>query len=180
MYKISKSFDFCYGHRVYSQNVNTKYSIDDENPCRRIHGHQGNVTVELRALSLDHRGFVIDFKELTFLKKFINDNLDHRFILSFEDPNFSHLAVGHSPEDVKEIAYPIEVLDGVIAGYRAPEIENDSFVFVDFNPTSENLAEWIYSTVECVLNKSPFKCRMESVIWSETPKTQAIFTGYID
>jgi len=176
MFKISKSFDFCYGHRVYSQNVNTKYAIDDDNPCRRIHGHQGNITIEMEAFSLDERGFVIDFKELTFVKKFINDNLDHRFILSFEDPKFHHLTNGHSPEDIQKMAYPIELLDGVIMGHRAPEIEQDSFVFVDFNPTSEKLAEWIFNGVDCVLNKSPFNCHVKTVTWSETPKTQAVYS----
>jgi len=177
MFKISKSFDFCYGHRVYSQNVNTKYAIEDDNPCRRIHGHQGNVTIEMETNQLDGRGFVIDFKELTFVKKFINDNLDHRFILSYDDPNFAHLAVGHSPSDIAEIAYPIELLDDVVMGYRATDIEQDSFVFVDFNPTSENLAKWIYDGVKSVIGKSPFWCSVKSVTWSETPKTQAVYTG---
>jgi len=177
MFKISKSFDFCYGHRVYSQNVNTKYAIEDDNPCRRIHGHQGNVTIEMSAKSLDDRGFVIDFKELTFVKKFINDNLDHRFILSYDDPKFSHLATGHSPDDVKGIARPILLLNATCMGWRCESIEQDSFVFVNFNPTSENLARWIYHGVRDILDTSPFKCNIESVTWSETPKTQAIYSG---
>lgn len=176
MNHISKSFDFCYGHRVYSQNCNIKYSIEDDNPCRRIHGHQGKVTINMSSESLDNRGFVIDFKELTFIKKFINDNLDHRFILSYSDPRFEQLTAGVSTEQVTFKSKPIILLDDVIMGWRCELIENDSFVFVNFNPTSENLAKWIYEGVDKVLEKSPFKCDIDSVIWSETPKTQAIYS----
>jgi len=174
--KISKSFDFCYGHRVYSQNCNVKYSIEDDNPCRRIHGHQGKVTISMSAESLDHRGFVIDFKELTFIKKFINGNLDHRFILSYSDPRFEQLTAGISAERVRLKSIPVTLLDGVVMGWRYKSIENDSFIFVNFNPTSENLAKWIYEGVDKVLAESPFECHIDEVIWSETPKTQAIYS----
>jgi len=177
MFQISKSFDFCYGHRVYSQNVNTKYAIEDDNPCRRIHGHQGNVTVEMESLEVDNRGFVIDFKELSFIKKFINDNLDHRFILSFDDPRFVSLTGGYDIGRVHQLVSPIILLDDEVMGYRCKEIEQDSFVFVDFNPTSENLAKWIFESVKRVLDNSPFECQLKQVVWSETPKTQAVYSN---
>jgi len=176
MFKINKSFDFCYGHRVYSQDVNTKYAIEDDNPCRRIHGHQGKVTIEMESSSLDSRGFVIDFKELTFVKKFINNNLDHRFILSYEDPNFMSITGGYDTGRVEQLASPIILLDDTIMGYRCSEIEQDSFIFVDFNPTSENLAKWIYDGVFDVIFESPFKCYIKAVTWSETPKTGAVYS----
>jgi len=178
MYTIGKSFDFCYGHRVYSQSVNIKYSIDDANPCRRIHGHQGNVSIVIESERLDTRGFVIDFKELTFIKKFINDNLDHRFILSYDDPRFEQLACT-DVESVKKECSPITLIDDIIMGWRNHRIELDSFVFVNFNPTSEALAEWIYNGVQKAINRSPFKCNVKEVIWSETPKTKAIYNGTV-
>jgi len=176
MYAISKKFDFCYGHRVYTQDCNVKYALEDSNPCKRIHGHQGTVSAIIESDQLDYRGFVIDFKELSFIKKFINDNLDHRFILSFEDPGFENLT--QLPVNViKSEAYPVELLDNIIMGWRHTEVEQDSFVFVDFNPTSENLARWIFKGIEDVIAKSPFKCNVKEVCWSETPKTHAIYTG---
>jgi len=176
LYTISKTFELAYGHRVYSQKCDKKYSIDDDNPCRRLHGHQGQVTATIESESLDGRGFVIDFKELTFIKKFINDNLDHRFILSYDDPRFENLACA-TVDEIKEKAQPIILLDGVIMGWRCKDVELDSFVFVNFNPTSEALAEWIYRGIVSVLDLSSFECDLKEVIWSETPKTKAIYRG---
>jgi len=156
--------------------VNTKYAIEDDNPCRRIHGHQGNITIIVESNNLDNRDFVIDFKELTFIKKFINDNLDHRFILSYEDPRFEQLACC-SVSDVKRQSTPVVILDEISMCWRCKDIELDSFVFVDFNPTSERLAQWIYDGVEKCIDESPFNCKVKEVIWSETPKTKAVYRG---
>ena len=40
MWEISKKFDFCYG-RVWSQSLNTEFSLDGCLMCRHLHGHQG-------------------------------------------------------------------------------------------------------------------------------------------
>ena len=40
-WKISKEFEFCYGHRVWSQTLNTEFSLDGCLKCRHLHGHQG-------------------------------------------------------------------------------------------------------------------------------------------
>ena len=181
MFNISKSFDFCYGHRVFSQNCNVKYALEDSNPCRKIHGHQGKITVFMNAEKLDERGFVIDFKELTFMKRFIDDNIDHRFIVSIMDPNFSKL-VGSNFEDLKSSGRltPMYLLgDESLMGYMIADpvdADESSFFIVDFNPTSEELARWIFQGVESLIKDAPFECVTEKVTWSETPKTQATFT----
>jgi len=187
-YKISKSFDFCYGHRVYTQDVDPDYAGSLECPCQRIHGHQGKITVEMSIDKLDQRGFVVDFKELSFIKYFIDNNLDHRFIVSVQDPGFQKL-VGIDPlytiKEDSELVIPIHLHSNELMGYRFdidnPHIKMDmnhlnSFVIVDFNPTSEELAKWIYEGLEKVFDQSPFDCRVESVEWSETPKTKAVYT----
>jgi len=187
-YKISKSFDFCYGHRVYTQDVDPDYAGSFECPCQRIHGHQGKITVEMSIDKLDQRGFVVDFKELSFIKYFIDNNLDHRFIVSVQDPGFQKL-VGIDPlytiKEDSELVIPIHLHSNELMGYRFdidnPHIKMDanhlnSFVVVDFNPTSEELAKWIYEGLEKVFDQSPFNCQMSSVEWSETPKTKAIYT----
>jgi len=172
MYKISKAFDFCYGHTVFSQDVVEKYSMSSECPCKRLHGHQGKVEIHIETESLDSRGFVMDFKELSFIKQLIDDNLDHRFIISKLDPNFERL-VGTPYKDCK--LNDVNIL-GVKFGERITNEQwTDSFFVVDFNPTSEELAKWIYDGISQVIEESPFDANVQQVVWSETPKTQAVY-----
>ena len=89
-WKISKEFDFCYGHRVWSQTLNPEFSLDSCLKCRHLHGHQGKILVYLEADEL-HNGMVTDFKHLNWFKQFIDDVLDHKFILDVNDPLFSTL-----------------------------------------------------------------------------------------
>jgi len=179
MYKLSKSFDFCYGHRVYSQDVVAKYAGNSDCPCHRIHGHQGKASIHMEAAKLDHRDFVIDFKELGFVKRFLDDNIDHRFIVSTKDPEFERL-VGISVDGIENHVRPVYLLDGeVLMGYRiiigGVDEHLDSFFVVDFNPTSEKLAEWLYCGIHDLITRSPFGCHVDYVEWSETPKTSAVY-----
>ena len=34
---IDKQIDFCFGHRVWTQNLDAKFSIDDLCKCRHLH-----------------------------------------------------------------------------------------------------------------------------------------------
>ena len=180
MFKIKKSFDFCYGHRVFSQDVVEKYSLSTECPCHRIHGHQGQASVFVETEQLDSRGFVIDFKELNFMKKFIDNNIDHRFIISVQDPEFERL-VGLSVEQAQEKSTPIYLLGNEVEmGQRIIDESDrhlDSFFIVDFNPTSEELSKWLFSKVDLLIKESPFDCKVQKVIWSETPKTGAEYSN---
>ena len=89
-WKISKEFEFCYGHRVWSQTLNTEFSLDGCLKCRHLHGHQGKILVYLEASELKD-GMVTDFKHLNWFKQFLDDTLDHKFILDINDPLFSTL-----------------------------------------------------------------------------------------
>lgn len=89
-WKISKSFDFCYGHRVWSQELNPDYSLDSCLKCRHLHGHQGQVVIYLEAQKLEN-GMVTDFKHLSWFKAFLDDVLDHKFIIDINDPLFETL-----------------------------------------------------------------------------------------
>lgn len=180
MFVIRKSFDFCYGHRVYSQDVDPRLALSDECPCRRLHGHQGKITVYVSSEDLDNRGFVIDFKELTFLKRFVDDVLDHRFIVSMFDPEFERI-VGVSPEDAEfeNVFLDIggESLNSgamKLTGSKTDDLL-DSFVVVAFNPTSEMLSMWISQLVEKVFSKYVDRKFGVFVEWSETPKTGAMY-----
>ena len=90
-WKISKAFEFCYGHRVWSQELNPDYSLDPCLKCRHLHGHQGRIEVFLESSELNRGGMVTDFKHLNWFKQFLDDVLDHKFIIDIHDP-FSNFA----------------------------------------------------------------------------------------
>ena len=86
-YSIDKTFEFEYGHRVWSQTLNKAFSLDDKCICRHLHGHHGIVKIHLKADELKD-GMVTDFKHLNCIKKFIDDVLDHKFLIDKNDPLF--------------------------------------------------------------------------------------------
>jgi len=113
MYTIRKEFAFSASHCLGG--------LAEDHPCSRVHGHNYVVTVELQAGALDKVGMVVDYRKLEPIKKYIDEELDHR-----------HL--------------------------------ND---VVDFNPTAENLAHFLYYKFNL---QFPW---LVSVTVSETPKTMA-------
>ena len=50
-HKITKSIDFCYGHRL----------LEYDGKCKHLHGHNGLIEVDIEADSLDDLGMVMDF-----------------------------------------------------------------------------------------------------------------------
>jgi len=77
MYTISKTFSFCYGHRL----------LNDECRCRHLHGHTAKTTLVLGTEELDERGMVFHFDRLkSKMGNWIAENLDHTLLLSREDP----------------------------------------------------------------------------------------------
>jgi 6-pyruvoyltetrahydropterin/6-carboxytetrahydropterin synthase len=72
MHTIGKRFHFSASHIIGG--------LADGHPCARLHGHNYEVEVILQSPTLDAVGFVRDFHELSALKTFINDTLDHRHL----------------------------------------------------------------------------------------------------
>lgn len=72
MYVIRKEFAFSASHQLYGLKVG--------HPCTNCHGHNYVVTVEMSATKLSAIGFVIDYRELEPIKKFIDTTLDHRHL----------------------------------------------------------------------------------------------------
>jgi len=70
MYRISKQFHFSAAHALTQ--------LADDHPCKRSHGHNYTVDVIFEAESLDERAFVVDFLDLAPIKRFIDEELDHR------------------------------------------------------------------------------------------------------
>lgn len=72
MYRIAKSYHFSASHVLVG--------LPQDHPCARLHGHNYVVEVELTSASLNHVGFVRDYRELDALKKYIDDEIDHRHL----------------------------------------------------------------------------------------------------
>lgn len=72
MYAVSKRFAFSASHILHG--------LGDDHPCSRLHGHNYEVEVLVEADTLDARGFVVDFRELDPVKRWIDEVLDHRHL----------------------------------------------------------------------------------------------------
>lgn len=161
---IDKSFSFAYGHRVWSQTLNTDFTENNDGclACRHLHGHEGLVKVHLSAENLD-QGMVVDFKMLGWFKNFLDDVLDHKFIMDINDPLLAHEApefieynhngdTSFAPKPslafnkctyAKE-GYWVPNLTTLASDINPAVIEKyEGMVFVDFVPTSENLSAWL-------------------------------------
>ena len=189
---IDKQFDFCFGHRVWSQALDTKYSLDGCLACRHLHGHQGKVKLFLGANELK-KGMVTDFKHTNIFKKWLDDVMDHKFIIDMNDPLINSLCSEMLFEDSLDDAlsntirdkdygyirfsenYVQEVLatsnfDYLNNGQKQAIIEKyEGLILVDFIPTSENLCKWWYEVANKMLNGLGID--IVAVEYWETPKS---------
>lgn len=189
---ISKEFGFDYGHRVWSQKLNTEFSLDSRCVCRHLHGHRASVIVHLSSENLDEQGMVTDFKHLNWVKKFFDDYIDHKFILHSNDPLYGsmlHLLneltrPSHSPPGTPLPIVPVLVPNtSFLAGYilNTSLFKNEyleyaeSFFIVDFIPTSENLSKWTYEFITAKMSK--INVIVEEIEWWETPKSCSRYKG---
>ncbi|MEN5407249.1 6-carboxytetrahydropterin synthase [Aliarcobacter butzleri] len=170
-WEISKEFDFCYGHRVWSQTLNIDFSLDACLKCRHLHGHQGKVIVYLESNELNN-SMVTDFKHLNWFKAFLDDALDHKFILDINDPLFSTLVPNIKKEDLIKFDEGYFSID--LTNFKNEELElYESYVVVDFVPTSENLSAWFLKIVQEKMNGLNIK--VSKIEFLETPKSKSTF-----
>ena len=59
--------------------------------CSKIHGHNWDIRITFGCKKLDSRGFVVDFGKLKYIKKYIEDMLDHACVLSWNDPLYEEI-----------------------------------------------------------------------------------------
>lgn len=71
MYTIQKEFHFSASHQLSH--------LPDDHQCARLHGHNYILVVKISSNSLNRVGFVIDYGDLDFVKRFV-DELDHRHL----------------------------------------------------------------------------------------------------
>ena len=185
MHSIEKLFNFAYGHRVWSQTLNKEFSIDSCLACRHLHGHEGQIAVGLKHSGLND-GMVTDFKHLNWFKEFVDNVVDHKFIIDIHDPAFERIT-GRKTSDVKyrrtvahaedsDIGYfpLIATMQAEVSDELTVDNEiTESFVIVDFVPTSENLSKWFFKIVSRKMRK--FDLEVAYIKFNETPKSMAVY-----
>jgi 6-pyruvoyltetrahydropterin/6-carboxytetrahydropterin synthase len=194
---IDKTFHLEYGHRVWSQELKADFcaSGDTQCACRHPHGHSGTVRIFLRGDALE-RGMVTDFKHLGFIKNFIDDTLDHKFIVDIKDPGLERLT--HIKLNQKDFSYTYisekgvqstgqlqkVVLDKHLCGYNLDpsQLQNlelheieilEGYFIVHFLPTSENLAKYLLDVAQSKLKA--INVKVFQVEWNETAKSRAVY-----
>ena len=179
MFTITKSFDFEYAHRVYSQDIQSDLACEKaENTCRHIHGHSGKLTVTLSSAFTDRRGFVIDYKEMGFIKAMVKDLLDHKTILSVRDPLWAAFEESWNL-NIKNSDYTsmIKLVSNKLIRIGCLNEFVEGITLVDIIPTSESLAELFFNIIEKKLIDLGLegKVYVEEVSWSETSSSTATF-----
>tara|TARA_A100000164_G_C21229990_1_gene462229 strand:+ start:37 stop:483 length:447 start_codon:yes stop_codon:yes gene_type:complete len=100
----------------------------DDGHCRYVHGYGRYVQFTFASDNLDHRGWVMDFGGLKGVKKWLEEQWDHRLLLSSDDPLLDEF------RKIDELGgCNINVMD-VAKGY-GPGIEQScKFVYDHVNP----------------------------------------------
>jgi len=184
-YTIDKSFDFCYGHRVWSQELNSDFTENSNNclACRHLHGHQGKVKIFLSSEIL-MKGMVTDFKHLGWFKNFLDDTLDHKFIMDINDPLIPYEVPDYVNQNgklnlrkclYKTEHYYIPNLTELSTNNQAVREKYEGMIFVDFVPTSENLTSWLFEIVKEKMKS--LDINVIAVEYWETPKSHCRVEG---
>jgi 6-pyruvoyltetrahydropterin/6-carboxytetrahydropterin synthase len=119
---------------------------------------------------------VTDFHHLNWFKKFINDNLDHKFIIDINDPLFETI-IPHFKTKKELIKHE--------DGFFTPNLEiikdekehikelYEGYVIVNFVPTSENLSKWLLEIVQKKMKK--IDVYVSHIEYYETPKSRSTY-----
>lgn len=106
MFIITKEVYFCYGHRL----------MNHAGKCRHLHGHSVKAAISVKQQQLNENGMVCDFSELRdCVETYINDTLDHNFLVHKNDPIIPLL-----------------------------NVQNERFLAIDEHPTAEVLSKMIF------------------------------------
>lgn len=173
-WQISKEFDFCYGHRVWSQELNSKFSIDSCLACRHLHGHQGKVIIHLEGDKLI-KGMVTDFNHLNWFKNFLDDTIDHKFIIDSHDPLFDTMLVHYKGQsNLHTMPNGFKIPDLSIVADEPNHIREmyEGYIIVDFVPTSENIGTWMMKIVQEKM--SEFDVKVSKIEFWESPKSKSV------
>ena len=107
--------------------------VGHESKCKYLHGHNYRIHFYIQSDGLDDLGRVLDFGVIkSILCEWLEENWDHRFLIWEKDPLLNQLM----------------------------EVSNESLRVVPFNPTAENMGEYLLTIgnellkeTGCVLTK---------------------------
>lgn len=125
--------------------------------CQHWHGHSYKWEVTVSAKKLDAIGMVVDFKALKAAMVKIIDPLDHALILNKEDP----FVITNGEEATQEIM-------------RSTAGKLPRLFLVPFNPTAENMVNWIAPLLEAELPENIIVTKIR--LW----ETATSFAEYTD
>ncbi len=74
MYTLTTMVEFSSAHTL----------VGHTGPCKKMHGHNWKVEVEISGDKLDNIGMVVDFKEIRKATNHVVDELDHEFLNDLE------------------------------------------------------------------------------------------------
>ena len=74
MYTLTTMVEFSSAHTL----------VGHSGPCKKMHGHNWKVEVEITGEKLDKMGMVVDFKEIRKATNLVVDELDHEFLNNLE------------------------------------------------------------------------------------------------
>jgi len=177
--------EFDYGHNVWVQNLDEVLSCGSEPKCLRNHGHRGKVVAYLEAdeLSSASNNMVIDFNDMKIMTKWIDNTLDHNYLIDINDPGcedvFHHFWKDGSISSEHLIKQPEGhwIINpesySNMSGYLFNKYR--SYILLPFVPTSENLAKWMYDVM--VQKMKSANVKVHKIEWYETPKSRATYYG---
>ena len=123
------------GHRLINYN----------GKCAHLHGHSylWEVNAERHDSGVSEQGFVVDFKDLkAYMTKAIDEKYDHALVLCRKDPLLAYISgADFEVPNLKQVAL-------VYAALRGSDGSEGRLVFVDENPSAENLARWVANDLQ--------------------------------
>ncbi len=131
MYSVKKTTSIAYAHRLLNYN----------GKCENLHGHNGKVEVIIESESLNAEDMVEDFSLVERkLRKYLDENLDHKIILSEDDPLLKVLAGSGQRCYLVKKNPTAEVLAKLI--FEAMKKEGMKVVKVNFLETESSTASY--------------------------------------
>lgn len=152
---VHRTHAICMGHRVCGH----------ESKCAHLHGHNYRFHFTCEADELDSVGRVVDFSVIKdTLCAWLENEWDHKFLFWEHDETARALST----------AVALAGFDSLL-GRQAEDMWDDSIVWVNFNPTAENIAAHMVEVVGPRL-LSGMGVRLVSVTVDETDKCSASYT----
>jgi 6-pyruvoyltetrahydropterin/6-carboxytetrahydropterin synthase len=125
MFLASRYHDISTGHRV----------VGHEGKCRHLHGHNYRIHFNCVTEKLDSVGRVVDFGVIKEkLCMWLEDNWDHKFLVWEHD-------------DLYQLVCPGKTSFFYSSTKAAKKMLEDSFIPVPFNPTAENMAQYLVEVI---------------------------------